>query len=103
VVTIRINALHANLMIRVKKLRVLRLAVLLGFAAAISLPLAARAELVPGGWLDKPKLPPAPPPAAERPPPMAPAPIVRRPVARPHRAPAPRPANAPPSDGGVRF
>lgn len=66
----------------------------------------ASAELVAGGWLMPPRVPPAPPPRpVEAVAPEAPvAPVVRR-----KEAPAPRPVSrapaqpAPPSDGKVRF
>lgn len=95
------------------------------FAAGVSLP--ARADLVPGGWLQPPRIPDPPPPAAEaapapaqpaaaqpepvlvRPPPPPaepamvqplPSPKLRRPAVQHH----PRPAHAaPPSDGKVQF
>jgi len=92
-----------------------------------TLSITARADLLPGGWLQPPRLPPVPPaaeapPAAETPPqpepaaaqpvlvapppPAAPAaveplpaPKVTRPAVH-HRPPAPP---RPPSDGKVQF
>lgn len=73
-------------------------------------PLAAVApagELVPGGWLMPPRIPPnPPPPAVAAAPPIAPPPATRRSAAPPKPA---RPVNqrpvqrAAPPDGKIRF
>ncbi len=81
---------------------------LTGFLAAALLALGgvnAAADLVPGGWLQPPKVE-EPPPAPPEPAPVQTSPIVRPP---PERRSAPQPVHrqprpaAPPSDGRVQF
>jgi len=96
--------------------------IMLGMAGAVPVDSSARAELIPGGWLQPPRVLRAPPPeaapapaegaAAEpvlvRPPPPAepaavqplPSPKVPRPAVQ-RRPPPVR--QAPPSDGKVQF
>jgi hypothetical protein len=74
-------------------------------APPVSVP--ARAELIPGGWLQPPRvLQPPPPSEATTPEPAAvqPAPPPPRPkVTRPAAQQRPPPVRTPPSDGKVQF
>jgi len=102
-----------------RKVSIFLIAIVLVTAGALPASVSAKAELIPGGWLQPPRIPQAPeaspapaaPAAAEpvlvRPPPPAepaavqplPSPKVPRPTVQ-RRPPAVRPA---PSDGKVQF
>jgi hypothetical protein len=78
------------------------LAAMMLSAGAISV--AARADLIPGGWLQAPRIPDPPPAEAAPPEPAAVRPIAPRP--RPkvtHPAVQHRAQPHPPSDGKVQF
>ena len=86
------------------------IALVLGVAAgcgASGIVAPAAAELVPGGWLQPPRLPEPeiPPPAMRPPPPPPPAPVSapRKPPKRQAQPPRMRAPSQPPSDGQVRF
>jgi hypothetical protein len=86
-----------------RKVPILLIAIVLATAGALPVNVPARAELIPGGWLQPPRVLPAPPPpepAAVQPtPPPPPPPKVTRPaVQRP-----PPPVRTAPSDGKVQF
>jgi hypothetical protein len=116
-----------------RKVPIFAVAMVLSTAAALPVSVTARADLVPGGWLQPPRIPPAPPVPEAAPPPAEPAaaepaaapPAAAEPVlVRPPPPPEPavvqpllppkvtRPAvqhrpppvrTAPPSDGKVQF
>ena len=90
-----------------RKVPIFVMAMVLSTAGALPVNVTARADLVPGGWLQPPRIPQAPPepeavppadePAAVQP---LPSPKVTRPAVQ-HRPPPVR--TAPPSDGKVQF
>jgi hypothetical protein len=105
-----------------RKVPIFLIAIVLVTAGALPVSVSAKAELIPGGWLQPPRVLPAPPPEASppraapaaaepvlvRPPPPPaepaavqplPSPKVPRPAVQ-RRPPAVRPA---PSDGKVQF
>jgi hypothetical protein len=80
-------------------------AIVLALAMPALAGVAPAGELVPGGWLMPPRIPPAPPPVAAEPP-IAPPPAPRRAVSRPRTTPPPsrRPVQrTAPSDGRIQF
>jgi hypothetical protein len=105
-----------------RKVPIFLIAIVLVTAGALPVSVSAKAELIPGGWLQPPRVLPAPPPPEASPAPAAPAaaePVLVRPpppaepaAVQPLPSPkVPRPAvqrrppavRTAPSDGKVQF
>jgi hypothetical protein len=92
-----------------RKVLIFLIAIVLATAGALPVSVSARAELKPGGWLQPPRVLPAPPPAEAAPPPQpaavqpTPLPPPRPKVAPPVQRRPPPPVRTAPSDGKVQF
>jgi hypothetical protein len=106
-----------------RKVPIFVMATVLATAAALPVGVTARADLVPGGWLQPPRIPQAPPAPEASPPPAEPAaaqpvlvppprppaepaavqPLPSPKVTRPAVQRRPPPARTAPSDGKVQF
>src|SRR5205823_10610444 len=106
-----------------RKVPIFITAMVLATVAALPVSVAARADLVPGGWLQPPRIPQAPPTPEASPPPAEPAaaqPVLVRPPPPPAEPAAvqslpspkvpspavqrrPPPVRTAPSDGKVQF